>query len=146
MASRNNLNNHWTVIVLYYTFFFSASVPILICPIGLLVIGVLSDKIGRRKALQIGYIPLIISWLVLAYANTLKVIMIGRIILGSALGKFNKNAIIYYGFSNVSILYKNNASGKLILCRAIILIIIVNRSTLGKLYEQSEIPFRNIMA
>ncbi|XP_060856992.1 facilitated trehalose transporter Tret1-like [Metopolophium dirhodum] len=63
-----------------------ASVPILVCPIGLLVIGILTDKLGRRKALQVGYIPLIVSWLVLAYANSLKLIMIGRIILGIGLG------------------------------------------------------------
>ncbi|XP_025191083.1 facilitated trehalose transporter Tret1-like [Melanaphis sacchari] len=63
-----------------------ASVPILICPIGLLVIGILLDKIGRRKALQVSYIPIMISWLVLAYANSLKTIMIGRIILGTTFG------------------------------------------------------------
>lgn len=63
-----------------------ASVPILVCPIGLLIIGILTDKVGRRKALQIGYIFLIISWLVLAFANSLTVIMIGRIILGIGIG------------------------------------------------------------
>ncbi|KAL4105324.1 hypothetical protein QTP88_020572 [Uroleucon formosanum] len=63
-----------------------ASIPILVCPIGLLLIGILTDKLGRRKALQINYIPTIISWLVLAYADSLKLIMIGRIILGIGLG------------------------------------------------------------
>lgn len=57
-------------------------------PIGLLVIGILTDKIGRRKALQVAYIPLIASWLILAYANSLKSIIIGRIIMGTTMGKF----------------------------------------------------------
>jgi len=69
---------------------FSASIPILVCPIGLLIVGILTDKFGRRKGLQFGYTPLIMSWLILAYANSLKVIMIGRIILGIGLGKFTE--------------------------------------------------------
>ncbi|XP_022169574.1 facilitated trehalose transporter Tret1-like [Myzus persicae] len=63
-----------------------ASIPILVCPVGLLIVGILTDKLGRRKALQFGYTPLIISWLILAYANSLKAIIIGRIILGIGLG------------------------------------------------------------
>uniref|UniRef100_A0A2S2P2S7 Facilitated trehalose transporter Tret1 n=1 Tax=Schizaphis graminum TaxID=13262 RepID=A0A2S2P2S7_SCHGA len=63
-----------------------ASLPILICPIGLLILGILIDKIGRRKALQASYIPIIISWLVFIYADSLKWIIIGRIILGISFG------------------------------------------------------------
>ncbi|KAE9543996.1 hypothetical protein AGLY_001685 [Aphis glycines] len=63
-----------------------ASLPVLICPIGLLVLGILADKIGRRRALQIGYIPIAISWLVLAYGESLKSIIMARIILGTAFG------------------------------------------------------------
>ncbi|KAL5237954.1 hypothetical protein ACI65C_005364 [Semiaphis heraclei] len=63
-----------------------ASFPILVCPIGLLIVGIITDKLGRRKALQFGYIPIIISWLVLTYANSLKAIMIGRIMQGISLG------------------------------------------------------------
>ncbi|XP_060846869.1 facilitated trehalose transporter Tret1-like [Rhopalosiphum padi] len=63
-----------------------ASLPILICPIGLLILGILIDKIGRKKALQISYIPIITSWLVLVYADSLKWIIIGRIILGISFG------------------------------------------------------------
>lgn len=65
-----------------------ASIPVLFCPIGLLIIGLLTDKIGRIKSLQIAYIPLIISWLVIAYAKSLKTIIIGRIIMGTTFGKF----------------------------------------------------------
>lgn len=68
-------------------FFFLASVPLLVSPVGLIVIGILTDKIGRRKALQVAYIPNVLSWLVLANAHTLNAIIIGRIILGTTFGK-----------------------------------------------------------
>lgn len=58
------------------------------CPIGLLVIGILADKIGRRKALQVAYIPIITSWLILANANSVRAIIIGRIVLGTTMGEF----------------------------------------------------------
>ncbi|CAI6353774.1 unnamed protein product [Macrosiphum euphorbiae] len=76
-----------------------ASVPILVCPIGVLIIGILTDKIGRRKALQIGYLPLIISWLILAYANSVKLIMVGRIILGIG---FGSGSCVYLYLAEVS--------------------------------------------
>lgn len=67
--------------------FILASIPLLVCPTGLVAIGILTDKIGRRKALQVAYIPNILSWLVLAYADSLKTIIIGRILLGTTIGK-----------------------------------------------------------
>lgn len=67
---------------------FLASVSMLSCPIGLLTIGILVDKIGRRKALQCLYIPMIVSWLTLAFANSYKTILIGKILLGVVYGKF----------------------------------------------------------
>lgn len=71
-----------------YIFFISASIPILICPVGLLTSGILTDKIGRRKSLQIAYLPLIFGWLLLANADSFQVVIIGRIIVGLSLGKF----------------------------------------------------------
>ncbi|KAF0764434.1 facilitated trehalose transporter Tret1-like [Aphis craccivora] len=76
-----------------------ASLPVLICPIGLLVLGILSDKFGRRKALQVGYIPIIISWLVLSYSYSLKSIVIARFILGTA---FGSGACVYLYVSEVA--------------------------------------------
>ncbi|XP_050526701.1 facilitated trehalose transporter Tret1-like isoform X2 [Daktulosphaira vitifoliae] len=63
-----------------------ASGPFLMCPVGLVIIGVLADKIGRRKALQVSYIPLVLGWIILAYAENLNAIIAGRIILGFSLG------------------------------------------------------------
>ncbi|VVC29771.1 Sugar/inositol transporter,Major facilitator superfamily domain,Major facilitator, sugar transporter- [Cinara cedri] len=62
-----------------------ASVPILVSPVGLIVIGILTDKIGRKKSIQIAYIPMMISWLTLAYSTTLESVVVGRIMLGSSL-------------------------------------------------------------
>lgn len=68
--------------------FILASVPLLVCPVGLIGIGILTDKIGRRRALQVAYVPNIISWLVLAYASTFETVIIARILLGTTIGKF----------------------------------------------------------
>lgn len=70
-----------------------ASVMILVCPAGLLVIGIITDKIGRIKALQIAYVPLIASWLIFTYANTLRAIIIGRIFMGIGISKFSTDQI-----------------------------------------------------
>lgn len=51
------------------------------------------DKFGRRFTLQLAYIPLILSWIVLGYADSYKTILIGRIILGTTFGK-NINRIL----------------------------------------------------
>ncbi|XP_050527759.1 facilitated trehalose transporter Tret1-like [Daktulosphaira vitifoliae] len=63
-----------------------ASVPNIVGPFGLLLTGIITDKLGRRKSLQITYIPLILSWGILAYAESYKVILIARIILGYSIG------------------------------------------------------------
>lgn len=68
--------------------FILASVPLLVCPVGLIGIGILTDKIGRRRALQVAYVPNILSWVVLAYANTFETVIIGRVLLGTTIGKF----------------------------------------------------------
>lgn len=68
-------------------FYILASIPTLICPVGLLVVGILTDKIGRRKALQVAYVPIIVSWIIIAYADSVKTIIIGRVILGTTMGK-----------------------------------------------------------
>lgn len=68
-------------------FFFTASISPLGSPFSLIIFGILSDKIGRRKALQISFVPIITSWLVLALANSYRTILIGRVLLGFTCGK-----------------------------------------------------------
>ncbi|XP_026817040.1 facilitated trehalose transporter Tret1-like isoform X1 [Rhopalosiphum maidis] len=62
------------------------SITILICPIGLLIIGILTDKFGRRKTVQIVYIPMALSWLIITFANSYTTLLIGKIILGIPFG------------------------------------------------------------
>ncbi|KAF0753479.1 facilitated trehalose transporter Tret1-like [Aphis craccivora] len=63
-----------------------ASFPLLLCPIGSLVFGYLSDRFGRKLSLQLTYVPLIISWSLLSNAECLKDIYIGRMLTGLATG------------------------------------------------------------
>ncbi|XP_025191046.1 facilitated trehalose transporter Tret1-like isoform X2 [Melanaphis sacchari] len=62
------------------------SITVLICPIGLLIIGILTDKFGRRKTIQIVYIPMALSWLIITFANSYTSLLIGKIILGIPFG------------------------------------------------------------
>ncbi|CAI6354660.1 unnamed protein product [Macrosiphum euphorbiae] len=62
------------------------SITILICPIGLLIIGILTDKFGRRKTVQIVYVPMALSWLIITFANSYTTLLIGKIILGIPFG------------------------------------------------------------
>ncbi|XP_025202612.1 facilitated trehalose transporter Tret1-like [Melanaphis sacchari] len=63
-----------------------ASLPLLLCPIGSLVFGYLSDRFGRKLSLQLTYVPLMISWLLLSNAECLKDIYIGRLLTGLSTG------------------------------------------------------------
>ncbi|KAL4105322.1 hypothetical protein QTP88_020570 [Uroleucon formosanum] len=62
------------------------SITVLICPIGLLIIGILTDKYGRRKTIQIVYAPMALSWLILTFANSYMTLLIGKITLGIPFG------------------------------------------------------------
>ncbi|KAL4105321.1 hypothetical protein QTP88_020569 [Uroleucon formosanum] len=62
------------------------SVSILICPIGLLMIGILTDKFGRRKTIQIIYIPMALGWLIITFSQSYTTLLIGKIILGIPFG------------------------------------------------------------
>ncbi|XP_050439287.1 facilitated trehalose transporter Tret1-like isoform X2 [Adelges cooleyi] len=63
-----------------------ASIPNLVGPVGLIVTGLITDKIGRKKILQFTYIPIILSWLLLIFANDTNCILIARILLGYSYG------------------------------------------------------------
>lgn len=49
--------------------------------------GILADLIGRRLTIQLNCIPIILSWLIITFANSYKTILIGRILLGIPFGK-----------------------------------------------------------
>lgn len=70
---------------------YTASLPLLLSPIGSLVSGYLSDKLGRKNAIQLTYIPLIISWALLYNAQNLTELYIGRLLAGLSTGKCTFN-------------------------------------------------------
>ncbi|XP_029343468.1 facilitated trehalose transporter Tret1 isoform X2 [Acyrthosiphon pisum] len=70
------------------------SITIIICPIGLLIIGILTDKFGRRKATQIICGPMALGWLIIAFSNSYTTLLIGKIILGIPFG-VNTCAFLY---------------------------------------------------
>jgi len=59
------------------------------CPIGLLIMGILTDIFGRRKTVQIICVPMGIGWLLITFASSYTTLLIGKIILGIPFGKFN---------------------------------------------------------
>lgn len=67
--------------------FFAASLPLLLCPVGSLLSGYLSDRFGRTYALQMTYVPLFLSWTLLSNAQTLQHIYIGRLLAGLSIGE-----------------------------------------------------------
>eukprot|EP00102_Acyrthosiphon_pisum_P023931 XP_016661141.1 PREDICTED: facilitated trehalose transporter Tret1 [Acyrthosiphon pisum] len=62
------------------------SITMLICPIGLLIIGILTDKFGRRKTIQFICAPMALGWLIITFSNSYTALLIGKIILGIPFG------------------------------------------------------------
>ncbi|VVC29772.1 Major facilitator superfamily domain,Major facilitator, sugar transporter-like [Cinara cedri] len=59
-----------------------ASISVLLCPVGFLAVGLLTDKYGRRKTLQIIYVPLILSWITFIIADSYRMLVTARILMG----------------------------------------------------------------
>ncbi|VVC38182.1 Hypothetical protein CINCED_3A003549 [Cinara cedri] len=58
------------------------SIPVLVCPLSLPIVGIIMDNFGRRLALQIIYMPMIASWAIFAYVHSYESFMFARMILG----------------------------------------------------------------
>ncbi|XP_076678894.1 facilitated trehalose transporter Tret1-2 homolog isoform X4 [Andrena cerasifolii] len=63
-----------------------ASVHSLATPIGSLLSGALLDGIGRRGSLQLSAIPLCAGWVIIGFARSIPCLLIGRVVLGFAVG------------------------------------------------------------
>ena len=63
-----------------------ASVHSLATPIGSLLSGALLDGIGRRGSLQLSAIPLCAGWIIIGFARSIPCLLIGRVVLGFAVG------------------------------------------------------------
>lgn len=54
-------------------------------PLGCLFIGLALDKIGRISTFKISLWPCFIGWLLIAFANDSKIMIIGRLLTGFAM-------------------------------------------------------------
>jgi facilitated trehalose transporter len=53
------------------------------------------DKIGRKRTLLITELPLIVGWLIVAFANNMEMICAGRLLLGLGSGMVGAPARVY---------------------------------------------------
>ncbi|XP_050526682.1 facilitated trehalose transporter Tret1-like [Daktulosphaira vitifoliae] len=63
-----------------------ASIPNLVCPIGLILTGIVTDRFGRKRVLQISFVPMIIGWFMLYFAKNFYFILVARVVLGLSYG------------------------------------------------------------
>jgi len=64
-------------------------------PIGCIFSGYIMDSIGRRKTLLLTEVPLIIGWLLIAFASNVEMIYAGRILCGLGSGLVGAPARVY---------------------------------------------------
>ncbi|XP_050526696.1 facilitated trehalose transporter Tret1-like isoform X2 [Daktulosphaira vitifoliae] len=86
------------------TYIKTPSLPNLMCPVGSLITGILADKIGRRKALQTSFIPMIASWAILGFYDSYNSIIIARMLVGYTEG--TGGYVILYIAETSPILYR----------------------------------------
>lgn len=72
-----------------------ASLSAIGTPIGCLLSGYVMDNFGRKKALLITEIPMIIGWIVIACATNVEMIYAGRILTGFGSGMVGAPARVY---------------------------------------------------
>lgn len=63
-----------------------ASVHSAATPVGSLLSGVLMDNCGRKLALQMASIPLILGWILIAFCNNHSLLLLGRLVAGFSVG------------------------------------------------------------
>ncbi|XP_076635527.1 facilitated trehalose transporter Tret1-2 homolog [Colletes latitarsis] len=74
-----------------------ASVHSLATPVGSLLSGPLLDAIGRRSSLQLSSVPLCAGWIVMGFSNNITWLLIGRLVLGFAVGLMSVPAQVLLG-------------------------------------------------
>lgn len=77
--------------------FVAAGVLFICKPIGCALSGMLSEPLGRKRAMFIVNIPHIFAWTMLYYANTLEVVFVMFGILGFGVGLMEAPIITYVG-------------------------------------------------
>lgn len=78
--SNSNQFNAMTIYLLL------ASFAYLLYPIGGLLSGPICDRVGRRKAIMLACVPLVITWIMLGFAQSFPLICLGFTLLGLTFG------------------------------------------------------------
>lgn len=72
-----------------------ASIIVVAAPIGSLLGGILMEYVGRLRTLQIGTIPAIAGWIMIALSKNVPMILVGRVLGGVATAMATSPAIVY---------------------------------------------------
>ncbi|KAK0175161.1 hypothetical protein PV327_008936 [Microctonus hyperodae] len=72
-----------------------ASIIVVASPIGSLLGGFLMEIVGRVRTLQIGSIPCIVGWILIALGTNVPMILFGRVLTGLATAMATSPAIVY---------------------------------------------------
>lgn len=73
--------------MILYFFFFSASIVVIAVPLGSMTSGVFADLWGRLWPAKISVIPTVIGWSLIASANSIPQLLVGRFLTGFATRK-----------------------------------------------------------
>ncbi|EFN82173.1 Sugar transporter ERD6-like 6, partial [Harpegnathos saltator] len=72
-----------------------ASLVVVSAPIGALMGGFLMETIGRLRTLQIGSIPCVAGWILIALSTNVPMLLVGRLLAGLATALATSPAIVY---------------------------------------------------
>ncbi|CAH0548565.1 unnamed protein product [Brassicogethes aeneus] len=72
-----------------------ASVLIIVIPVASAICGLLMDSIGRLNTIKIAGLPGIIGWIMIALANNIPVIIVGRLLIGISSAWGTSPGIVY---------------------------------------------------
>ncbi|XP_047355415.1 facilitated trehalose transporter Tret1-like isoform X1 [Vespa velutina] len=72
-----------------------ASVVVLFVPVGAVLSGFLMETVGRLRTLQIGAIPCIVGWALIASSSNLSMLLVGRLLSGISCAMGSSPAIVY---------------------------------------------------
>lgn len=72
-----------------------ASIIVVATPIGSILGGFLMEIVGRIRTLQIGAIPCVVGWILIATATNIPMILVGRVLAGLATAMATSPAIVY---------------------------------------------------
>ncbi|KAM0729527.1 Facilitated trehalose transporter Tret1 [Formica fusca] len=72
-----------------------ASLVVICAPFGALLGGFLMEMIGRLRTLQIGAIPSVIGWILIACSSNIPMLLVGRLLSGMSTALATSPAIVY---------------------------------------------------